>query len=392
MRSYFGLGIVATAMTLVLTGVVSAQTSSETPYVASSVATPYGAPPQSPYGMPPQSAYGTPNSTPYGGVNPTPYAIADVTSGDYCPWHNPLLSLADVFGFPCACEESGECPATWDVAVEGLYMNRHNTESTPLLYNQSDSSVRLYDNDLQQDFHTGMRLTAARRWGNTCELELTYFGIGGFSGSQSMNTDGIAFYAPDITVTPVGGGQFQFDYRSQIHSGEFLLRHRQDWLGYSAGIRLMEVQEELTGTLLRGAFPPETIWQTHANNHLIGFQAGADVTLLRRTERFRANVAMKIGVYNNHASQMSRTDVGGYASVVSEDDLAAYVGEIDFTAAFKISTHLALRGGYQLMWIDNVALAPQQIGFNNLPAGSSMLYADGQVFAHGASVGLELSY
>ena len=384
MRSFFGLGIVAAAMALVLTGAVSAQTTSDVPYSAPA----YGVPPQTPYVAP----YVPQNAAPYGSVPPTPEALADVTSGDYCPWHNPLLSLADVFGFPCACEEWGDCPAaTWNVAIEGLYMQRTNTEDTPLLYRASDNLVLLGDNTLQEDFHTGMRFTAARRWANTCELEFTYFGIGGFNGSESMSADGVVFRAPGMAPITGVGSQFQFDYRSQIHSGEFLLRHRRDWLGYSAGIRLMEVQEELTGALLGTEAAPLTFWQTHANNHLIGLQVGSDITL-RRSERFRANVAMKIGLYNNHASQMSRSGQAGTVALTSEDDLAAYVGEIDFTAAWQISTHLAIRGGYQLMWIDNVALAPQQINYNNLVTGAGTLYTDGQIFAHGASVGLEVSY
>ncbi|MBL9165621.1 MAG: BBP7 family outer membrane beta-barrel protein [Planctomycetaceae bacterium] len=36
---------------------------------------------------------------------------------------------------------------------------------------------------------------------------------------------------------------------------------------------------------------------------------------------------------------------------------AAFVGEIDLTLGYRLTQHIIVRGGYQLLWIDNVALA-----------------------------------
>lgn len=362
MRLPIAVGLVAVAGALVAAGASHAQ--------APDPATPY-----------------TPSYTP-------PAATSDVTSGDYCPWHHQLLSLADVLGFPCACEGTGNCVANWAVSVDGLYMQRSNSYDTPLVYRASDNLVLLGDNSLQKDFHTGARATATRRWGESCELEFSYMGIDGFGGSQSLSDpNGLTVYGPNFgPITIVGGGRLDVDYRSQLHSGEFLLRHRQDWLGYSAGIRMLDVQEALSETLIRQAFPPEHIWRTDTSNFLVGLQVGTDITLWQRSERFRANVAMKVGVYNNYASQLSQSDTGLHPPFRATTDLAAYVGELDFTGQWKLSPHLSLRGGYQLMWIDNIALAPQQIGVTNLPAGTGNIDAKGNIFAHGASVGLEVAF
>jgi hypothetical protein len=190
----------------------------------------------------------------------------------------------------------------------------------------------------------------------------------------------------------VGGSRFNVDYQTKLHSGEFLLRHRQDWLGYSAGLRFLNVQDVLEESVVRSNFPPDNVWRTDANNFLIGLQGGMDVTLWQQTERFRANVGVKFGVYNNYATQLSQTTVGGLSILGASDDLAAYVGELDFTASWKLSPHLAVRGGYQLMWIDNLALASQQLEDVSPPTNSVNIDTQGRIFAHGATVGVEVTY
>ena len=44
-------------------------------------------------------------------------------------------------------------------------------------------------------------------------------------------------------------------------------------------------------------------------------------------------------------------------SFVDRDSTTAFVGEIDLTLGYRLTQHVTLRSGYQLMWLDNVALA-----------------------------------
>jgi hypothetical protein len=54
---------------------------------------------------------------------------------------------------------------------------------------------------------------------------------------------------------------------------------------------------------------------------------------------------------------------------------------------------LAVRGGYQLMWLEGVALAPEQIPVNNLIAPAiAAVDTSGGLFLDGATVGFVVQY
>ncbi len=74
-------------------------------------------------------------------------------------------------------------------------------------------------------------------------------------------------------------------------------------------------------------------------------------------------------------------------------DHAAFVGSLALTGKYAITANLSARAGYQLLWIDGVALAPDQIAVSNpdiVPAHSyATVSTSGSPFYHGAFVGLE---
>ena len=59
----------------------------------------------------------------------------------------------------------------------------------------------------------------------------------------------------------------------------------------------------------------------------------------------------------------------------------------------QLTNALAVTGGYQLMWLDGLALAPEQIPITSLVApGSAGVNTQGELLFHGATVGLMLTY
>jgi len=74
----------------------------------------------------------------------------------------------------------------------------------------------------------------------------------------------------------------------------------------------------------------------------------------------------------------------------SETD-ASFVGEIDANVTYRLFHGLALRAGYQLLWLENVALALEQTQ-NNVAAFPAPINASGSLFAYGAYVGVESNW
>ena len=55
---------------------------------------------------------------------------------------------------------------------------------------------------------------------------------------------------------------------------------------------------------------------------------------------------------------------------------------------YCLTERLSLRASYNVLWVDSVALASDQIAASNLVLGTG-INPDGDVFYHGAMVGLE---
>ena len=86
-----------------------------------------------------------------------------------------------------------------------------------------------------------------------------------------------------------------------------------------------------------------------------------------RFEKRRPEGLIKVGLFGNAASQNSFIESSFesapvfFASATGQSGQVAFVGEIGLTGVYRLSDRLLLRGGYQLMWIDGVALAPSQM-------------------------------
>jgi hypothetical protein len=72
----------------------------------------------------------------------------------------------------------------------------------------------------------------------------------------------------------------------------------------------------------------------------------------------------------------------------SRDGDVAFVGDFNLTGIYRLNGCWGLRAGYNLIWIEGVALAGDQVNFIN--DGSTPQVVDGGgLLLHGANVGLE---
>ena len=146
-----------------------------------------------------------------------------------------------------------------------------------------------------------------------------------------------------------------------------------------------------TGAILSTPFS-ETI---RSHNHLFGFQIGADAILLGRQEQFQIRGFAKTGIFDNAAAQNTEfSDPAGLGtlSAAASGSHASFVGEIGLIGSYQLTKHVTIRGGYQVMWIEGVALAPRQISNTDLAAGTANIEDSGGLFCHGANVGLEFTW
>jgi len=127
-------------------------------------------------------------------------------------------------------------------------------------------------------------------------------------------------------------------------------------------------------------------------NDLYGWQIGAAVRRCRG--RVGWDLTGKAGIYGNWAEQSQ--SVGDFpppfmlrSQRATSASNVAFVGELGLSAWYQFAEHFAVRGGYNLFWIEGVALAPDQLDFTNTPSSGTALYAGNGVFLHGVNIGLE---
>jgi hypothetical protein len=141
---------------------------------------------------------------------------------------------------------------------------------------------------------------------------------------------------------------------------------------------------------------------SRASNRLNGVQATLDATFLE-SEYLQIGGYAKAGVFHNRArasvSEVFRTVAAtptSYTRSVSDsEDRIAFAGNLGITGTIFVRDNLRLFGGYELMYLSGVALAPDQVGgirtdISNVT--SLNLQSNGEAFFHGGRVGIEILF
>lgn len=297
----------------------------------------------------------------------------------------------------CGSMFDGCCDPCWTVRSDAIFLRRSDPGSRVLAANQAAPGGTVVLNANQFDFTTdsGWDIYLARAhvlgdWG----VEANFLKLDGWQDRlPAMLRPGpgngvwvrLATPFGDDTASDIAGA-----YSSQLYSFEINGRNEiTDRLTFLAGFRYVDLQEELG--LTQDVLAVHRIdYAFNARNHLAGFQMGLDSQLLT-WRRVSVEGILKAGIYGNSADNDAAITVAGAPAGYSSASKcgAAFVGELDFAALYAITDHLAVRGGYQMLWIDGVALASRQLEVSDPLSHTGAVDARGTVFYHGAFVGLE---
>jgi hypothetical protein len=294
------------------------------------------------------------------------------------------------------------------------------------------STTVLSTSDLDFNFDPGLRTTVGMRLGEGWALEFSYFGLFQGTASATAGPDPNANLNFPISIGNVfvGMDTAQVKYSSWVHSFELNLpcccgccdeccdecgcatvsdegccaavrgkcccgevRYRSfEWF---AGFRFIDLGEELNilaqKTVLPGGLEEGT-YDIHTANQLYGAQLGA--RWRRAWSRFGWEATCKAGIFGNGAREtQSVTDFPNVPlrpTVSSSGGEVAFVGEINLSLFYRLTDVWSLRAGYNVMWIEGLALAPDQLDFNfaTSPSGNQ-LNNSGGMFLQGVNAGLE---
>jgi len=268
----------------------------------------------------------------------------------------------------------------------------------------------------------GFRITGTYQVAANSHLEATYFGTFFWRGSAAAGTADHNLYSvlSDFGQQPPGGflqtdqaTLHAIDYTSKLNNVELNWRHHWMSPGYwvhgswLAGARYVRLEEQfgyftqvlahtnpLPPNNQRG--PADMNYRVSTTNDMIGFQLGGDlfVSLL---PGLMVGSELKAGVFGNLADQstvITATNLNPALVESRRSQDVALVAEASVMAVYQVTPWLSLRGGYQALFVDGVALAPEN--FNTVapfppvaPSRGPVINDNGNVFYHGFTAGLE---
>jgi hypothetical protein len=298
--------------------------------------------------------------------------------------------LASVFG---RFLNPNECEPHWSFAADAVALQRLSTRSQPLFRNTEDTVDRFNARDLNFPVNVGFQLNAIRRGPCGWELELGYFQFDNWAADASVPGESLMITSAD------GAGFFTTDgeshYKSAFHIGEINLRRQWcEGLTLLVGFRAGELNEFLGSSGIGARVPVPVSLNVNTFNHLYGLQVGGDYEFYNMGGPLRISALCKAGIYGNSAIQSSREIDTGTSdlTLAAHRNQAAFMGEAGAVATYQVTCHLSFRASCQAVWIEGLALAPEQIGANDFTAGVAGIDTHGGIFYYGGGLGAELKF
>jgi hypothetical protein len=298
---------------------------------------------------------------------------------------NSISPIQEATQNPTVCNEDcgclcNLCPCTYAV-VEGLILQRNIAGANiPLVVDAGTGAQLLSTGNLNFPFAGGLRSYIGHRFSDCRAWEVGYFGVYGANASTTVTGPGNLALPADFAGLNVffGADQVATNYTSNLNGMEFNLANccsccdgcgchsggrSSEWL---YGFRYLRIDDSLNiaaqnagvGGIEQGSY------DVRAANNLYGGQIGN--RLRRCWGLWSIEGTGKAGLYYNDASQ--RQTVVDFPGVLvrqtsSSDNRLAFLGELNASLIRQITDHWYVRGGYNLIWIDGVALAPNQLDF-----------------------------
>ena len=283
----------------------------------------------------------------------------------------------------------------WTAQLNYLYMERRKSNSIPLLYDNL-GNVKFDDDQLDFGWKGGWDIALSRRTGPNSNFELRYFQLRDWSASGEAD---VVFgdYIPTNPVTFLqADGKMNFQSASNLNSFEANFVNRgmtASRFRFALGFRWIEVSEDLSfnqeilGTM-------ETL-SIDTNNHLYGLQLGGDGVLFN-TGCLSVAAWLKGGIYANWNDQATFFTIDENVIVYQGKTrtTASFMGETGLMADWAILPSVSIVGGYQILYIAGLALAPDQIGhMSSLNTGLVPAEVDqSDAFYHGALIGVDVHW
>jgi len=285
-------------------------------------------------------------------------------------------------------------PLSWNVRAGLLLLHREKNDKVTL-FTDGTGNTLLNAKDLNLgvgfglDAGLGVKL---RTFGTAFGAEVRYFGIYEWSQSDSASSQFVLLrrgaYSIGYFAAPPNSVKVNADYESGLQNVELNLSwYPIERIRVFIGLRYINIDEELKNTIDFASGGALTTEKITANNKLLGGQVGIEGVFLGKTDDgFSIDGWAKVGYFNNDISTKATLNGPiGPESTKSNKDKSTLGTEFGIGVKYAFTRNIALSARYQLLWLNEVAFAPQQVPVVNYITGrftaatDSVLYQGGWI-------------
>ncbi len=291
------------------------------------------------------------------------------------------------------CVESACCPERrFSVQADALLLKRvPRSLNQPVVLDTAGATL-LTTRDADLPMRAGPRLTLGFASDDCHAWEGVYFGTHNWHGSATAEQANDLRIPGDLALATLDflfADQMRIDYSAQLHNVEVNRWRHGGTCSWLAGFRYLNLDEDFN--IRANDFNTGgSDYRVEAENNLFGGQLGARLAGCRG--RFAWDLTGKAGVFGNAGRQ--HTFVGDFDNTFVIRDVAgrrnnvALVADITFNAQWQLCDTWSVRAGYNVIWVEGVVLAPDQLDFTDTPLSGTAVDNGGGIFLHGAHVGL----
>ena len=284
-------------------------------------------------------------------------------------------------------------PPDWYFTAGALVLTRDNeARNQTVVENTTTSTTALGTGDFDFAWITGPSFVLGYRPTKMDAWELSYFGLYDWNSAQTATGAANLSLPGDLGTTGFfnGASLVHVNYNSQVDDAElnYFWHHGCPDFMWMVGFRYFHLDEkfDITSTVTGSG---SSAYDISTDNDLAGGQIGA--RWRHCCNWFEWDVTAKAGAFGNSVGQ---EQVVTDATVIRDTDTGhhtgvwAFVGDLGSNVGIRLCPNWTLMGGYNVMWVDGVALAPDQLDFTDTTSSGTGLDKGGHVFYQGAHVGL----
>jgi hypothetical protein len=303
--------------------------------------------------------------------------------------------IFDVFGRPRNALNPfpGKYGYVWTAGFDVLALTRDAGTNRPLVLDSNTGATLFNSNAFGFDFEPGGRAFLSLMGPSGIQYQATYMKLATLVADNTVFGNNNLQIPPPLssaTVTMFDADQMNFRYLSEIQGAEANIIYPFGNFQLLAGFRYLEIDEQITLTSFDVDAGTGTFTANSFNN-LYGGQIG----ILGQWQAFGLvdfDFFAKFGVFENYAQEHQvLNDPIFFRDTAGHHSEAAYVTELGAQIVVPLGPSFSFHVGYDVFFIDRIALAPDQYDFNvGTVSDGTRVNPRGDMVLQGVNLGLKV--